>query len=418
MASMKDFKVAVVGGGMCGLACAVGLKLRGIDVVVFESTPNFQEVGAGVGLGPNALRALDGIGVLEAVLSRADEPEPSMRLFRFLSGEGSHELIHDYGDSSTVLPDDIGLAIYRPAFLDALVNLLDPGVTRFNKRCTSISTTATGSHIIYFADGSTHEADVVVGADGIRSVTRKAVIADTASGPLAFTNYVAYRGLVPNDTLREAGVQTDLALSPICWAAIDKHVITYPINMGKTINIVVYACDRDSPRRGEIPQPWVESVTQQELLDRYKGWGPDMTIMLQHLKNPSKWSIHAVDPLLQSYVRQKIVLVGDAAHAMEPHLGAGVGQGFEDVNLLCELLGHGSTNSSNLEHVLKVYSAIRAPRANMVHERSVMTGEIFEGYGETRYNKEQMKEHLTGLWEPVWHYDLAKELDAAVKLLE
>lgn len=78
------------------------------------------------------------------------------------------------------------------------------------------------------------------------------------------------------------------------------------------INIVAFACDRDIPRRRELPLPWVESVTQQELLDKYKGWGPDMMTILQHLNNPSKWSIHAVDPPLQSFTHQKIVLVGDA----------------------------------------------------------------------------------------------------------
>ncbi|KAJ7789406.1 salicylate hydroxylase [Mycena olivaceomarginata] len=340
-----NFRVAIVGGGMCGLACAVGLAHRGIRADVFEAAPKFDEVGAGVGLGSNALRALKGLGVLDAVLARSDEAQQTARRMLYLSGVGAHEQVYDYETSSVFTTADNGIGIYRPAFLAAVLPLLpDSSATHFNKRCTSISTTASGSQCIHFADGTTHEADLVIGADGIKSISRNALV-DPAKRPLQFTNTVAYRGLVTG--------------------------------------------------------PWAEVVPQQELLDSFDGWGHD------HMKSPGKWCIHALTPL-DTFVRGKIALVGDAAHAMTPHLGSGVGQGFEDVFVLCELLGHSSTNLSNLE-----------PRANMVLKESFRAGVIYENFGKAGYDTgADIEGHLAGIWEPIWRHNLDGDVAAAIASLQ
>jgi len=104
---------------------------------------------------------------------------------------------------------------------------------------------------------------------------------------------------------------------------------------------------------------------------------------------------------------------------MAPHLGSGVGQGFEDVFVLCELLGHPSTNLSNLEAVLKAYDAIRQPRANMVLERSFRAGVIYESFGKPGYSTGgEMEGHLAGIWEPIWRHDLDGDVAAAVASLK
>jgi salicylate hydroxylase len=121
----------------------------------------------------------------------------------------------------------------------------------------------------------------------------------------------------------------------------------------------------------ELPHPWVESVDQKELLNAYKGCGSEVSAMLQNMKSPSRWSIHTLYPPLDTYIKDRVVLIGDAvskvpyfllqltddlrapdffkAHGMLPHLGAGAGQGFEDVYTLCRLLTHPGTNKSNLD---------------------------------------------------------------------
>ncbi|KAG5730933.1 hypothetical protein E4T56_gene7112 [Termitomyces sp. T112] len=107
----KDFRVAIVGGGMCGVLCAVGLRKAGVHVEIFEQASSFGEVGAGVALGPNALFPLKELGVLDAVLSKSDEEKPTMRSFRYISATGAHDMIYDY----PAAPSDIGMGVYRNA---------------------------------------------------------------------------------------------------------------------------------------------------------------------------------------------------------------------------------------------------------------------------------------------------------------
>ncbi|KAF8973500.1 salicylate hydroxylase [Flammula alnicola] len=413
----KDFSVSIVGGGMCGLACAIGLTKAGISVKVFEAASKFEEVGAGVGLGSNAIRALQGLGLLDVVIKKADEGKPGRRLFCFVAATGSHEIVFDYIESSGEQAND-GLAIYRPAFLEALVPLLDPSIIHFNKRATSIEKAPSGRQLLRFADNTTYEADLVIGADGIKSVTRSAVIGADATR-LGFSNTHAYRGLVPINALKTAGVKADVSSRPHCWVGIGQHIITFPIRGDTILNVVAFNRTTDdealSPER---PYPWVESVNEKELLDAFQECGSDATTILQHIKQPSRWSIHTLYPPLSSFVKGKVVLIGDAAHAMLPHLGAGVGQGFEDVYVLCQLLGHPGTMTSNLDSVLAVYDGLRPSRANMVLQRSIEAGNIYDNFGPGKYNAQDMRRHLTGLWEPVWHHDLEAEVSAAITTLE
>ncbi|KAF8913251.1 FAD/NAD(P)-binding domain-containing protein [Gymnopilus junonius] len=409
----KDFEVAIVGGGMCGLACAVALVNVGIKVTIFEAAPKFDEVGAGVGLGSNALRALNGLGLLEAVLQKADQHSPRLRLFEFISGTGEHETIFDYLESCGEHGNK-GVGMYRPDFLDALVPLLDPNTIQFNKRCTSVHQ-RNSNQLLGFADGTTHEADLVIGADGIKSAVRNSAFGqyDTRLG---FSGSYAYRGLVPIEALKAAGVTAQIEMRPICWVGLHRHLITFPIKNNTMLNIVAFSNnDTGISLLPERSHPWVEVVPARELLECYQGWGPDVVTILKSIKNPSRWSIHTLYPPLPTFVSGRIALVGDAAHGMTPHLGAGVGQGFEDVYTLCRLLGHSVTQKSNLDSVLAVYNELRPPRANMVLQRSLEAGQIYESYAPDKYHKEKMRQHLSGIWEPVWNHDLETQVAVAMK---
>ncbi|KAL0951681.1 hypothetical protein HGRIS_008360 [Hohenbuehelia grisea] len=408
----KDFKVAIVGGGMCGLLCAYGLGRRGIQVDVFESAPQFGEVGAGVGLGPNAVRALTRMGVFEAVLKQSESPSAIFRAFRFVSGMNPHEIIYDY----PALDTDKGLGIHRAAFLDAILNIIDRKVAHLNKRFVSVEESTSKRLILHFSDGTTHEADIIVGADGIKSTVRD-FVTEEGEKPLKFSRTFAYRGLIPTDVARRAGVQSDLTLRPHCFVGKYKHIITFPIHLGRTINVVAFSTDHQTTFPDELPHPWVQAVTNEELMNDFQGWGSDVVSLLSCMHTPSRWSIHGLSPL-SSYVRGKVVLIGDSAHAMLPHLGAGVGQGFEDTLLLCELLGHPETELSNIAEVLRTYSDIRAPRATMVLQGSANAGKVYESYAPDGYSFEEMQEKLDSIWHPVWHHNLDDDLNAAVISLQ
>ncbi|GLB43522.1 putative salicylate hydroxylase [Lyophyllum shimeji] len=229
---------------------------------------------------------------------------------------------------------------------------------------------------------------------------------------------VAYRGVVPAETLEMAGVKTKLKTRPLCWVGPDRHIITYPIQGRRFINIVAFSTNSKVPIGSvDSPFPWVQPASKDELMSEFSGWGNDVNIMLKHIKNPNKWHIHFLYPPLPSYVRQRVVLVGDAAHAMLPHLGAGVGQGFEDVYALCTLLGHPRTSARNLDSALKAYDKIRVPGANAVLEMNVAAGDIFEERGKDGRSVTAMGRQLTGIWEPVWRHNLAKDIARAMAVI-
>lgn len=396
----KDFSVVIVGGGMCGVACAVALHRAGLKAHLYEAAPKFEEVGAGVGLGPNAVVALRGLGILNDVLAKADPPRLSMKPYTFISGTGNHETLYNYSLSA----DEMGLGIYRPVFLDALIPTIDPKYTHFNMRASGVAVLPSGKHVVTFEDGTAVEADLVIGSDGIKSTMRPYVAGQHEHRHLASANTATYRALVSIEALQKAGVKTDLK-RPLLWCGLDKHCVTYPIRANELLN-VGFARTTSRVPSPPINGPWVQDTTQTELTETYADWGQDIQTIIKHISKPSKWSMHTVHSPLEHYVKDKVVLVGDSAHAMVPHLSAGVGQGFEDVYVLYRLLIHPLTNAANLKKALEVYDFLRPPRANMVMQRSRRMGEIYQSYGPGRYTKKDMGQNLQGMWEPVWYYDI------------
>lgn len=160
-----------------------------------------------------------------------------------------------------------------------------------------------------------------------------------------------------------------------------QHIITFPIkgatvvrfhtvlvlsnynNMSK-INVVAFVTDRSKPPSLDpLPQPWVTQHSTETLLTTFADFGTDPLLLLGCIENPSAWAIHSTHPLLDSYTNGRVALMGDAAHAMLPHLGAGAGQGLEDAFVIVKLLCHFETTSANVEVMnknsnLSVYAPI------------------------------------------------------------
>ncbi|KAI6047846.1 hypothetical protein EDC04DRAFT_2620157 [Pisolithus marmoratus] len=391
----KAFHVAIVGGGPCGLVCAVYLIRAGIKVDVFESASQFGEVGAGIWLGPNALRALDVMGLKDAIIAHADGGVPALTPFTFVSAKKGHQLIHS----------DKTLGIHRAECLEALSELLDPAVIHFNKRCTYVSQENSPRPVMHFKDGTSFEADIVIGTDGIKSLLRT----------------VAYRALFQFNDVRRMDMQLDLSRHPHCFVGMDKHIITVPIQGGKILNVVIFYTDRSLSGSVEIPpNQWVATASKEEVLGKFSDCGPDVQKLLSLIKTCHKWCIHAIDPPLKSFVKGHIALVGDSAHAMCPHLGSGFGQGIEDALILCRLLTHPTTDAFNVQEALQVYDRVCRPRANMVLSRSTWAGEVYEALPckvDDNAEFETLRSSLAVLWEPVWHHDLHKHLATAVDML-
>ncbi|PIL35070.1 hypothetical protein GSI_02858 [Ganoderma sinense ZZ0214-1] len=350
--------------------------------------------------GPNAVRALEALDLFNAVLARLSPGDYSSKGILMYSGLGNHELIYDY----QAAPEDAAISMHRAAFLDALVGLVDPASTHFSKRCTSISESPTTA--------------------GRLSVVRDFVVAKDGAAPgkaVAFSNTAIYRGLIPLAQLQAAGFSTTLGLRPACFVGPSKHVIVVPIKGGQLINVAASVARYDVPIGSEnLPDgtPWVGEASTADIQKDFAGWGPDIVTLLRCMPaKTGRWSIHVVHPELATYSNGHVAIVGDAAHTMLPHLGAGAGTGIEDVLLLVRLLTRPETQRSNLTAVLEAYSATRIPRSKQVWDASHKAGEVFDHQGPHGTTPAGLLEDLQGLWDPVWRHDLDAEFAAAVALL-
>lgn len=240
----KPFSIAVIGGGIGGLCLALGLLRRGIPVQVYEQAAGFGEIGQGVAFGPNSARAMQLVdpAIKEAFTRLAthaaeEETEGIGRTWiNFRCGGDNTEMIAKIQTFDSNLT---GLSsVHRARFMDELVKLVPKEIAHFNKRFLGLKNLDTGEVEIAFADGSTFKADAVVGCDGIRSMVRQVLLGrKSAEDDLSFSGTVAYRAIIPMEKAIEA-LGEDFAVNAQMFLAPGGHVLTYPIDHRKMVNVI------------------------------------------------------------------------------------------------------------------------------------------------------------------------------------
>lgn len=204
MSPAKDFQIAIVGGGIAGVCLAIALNHRSITVTLYEQAPAFGEIGAGVSFSPNAVRAMSAChqGIFEAferVCTRNLWPSKQKVWFDYLDGYSKSASGTGHQDAAFTISNSLGQnGVHRASFLAELVKLLPDEIASFGKRLENITETGSGKLRMDFADGTSAEADAIIGCDGIKSRVRRAIVGDShPSAVPAFTHKYAYRGLVP-----------------------------------------------------------------------------------------------------------------------------------------------------------------------------------------------------------------------------
>jgi salicylate hydroxylase len=422
--------IAIVGGGLCGLALAIGLVKHGVNVHIFESAPAFSEVGAGVNFGVNSIAALGLIDarLLEGYKRHATFNADRARDSTFYTMRWGMDQRKDggalVGDFVWHLDDiwhpermqEMGVrtrsCIHRARLLEELVALLPDGMTSFGKSFDTAEELDDGTIELRFADGTTAQASALLGCDGIKSRVRDLVCPPSVQP--TYAREYAYRAVVPKaEAVKALGV--DLVLNGHIYCGYGGYIITYPLEHGELINMVAIAYD-DKNKTWDRSD-WTVPATTQEIRERFKGWYPSFIELFCQFALPSKWALFFIQHDA-AYYKGRVCLVGDSAHATVPHLGAGAGMAMEDAFVLSSLIA--SVRSvQGIEKVFRAYDAVRRPRTQECIRRSL---DASVGYDlmlpDARDDVVALKEHLEESFRWLWHEDLEAQVERAKKIAE
>jgi salicylate hydroxylase len=341
---MSELRIGIIGGGVGGLAAAIALRAVGHDVVVFEQATKFGRVGADINLTPNAVHALDGLGVGEAL--RITAARPTHRISRtWDTGEETSRLaMADTAQERYGAPQ---LTIHRADVLAALEARLPAGIIRTGKRAVSLANDAE-KVTVRFADGDTHSVDTLIGADGIHSVVRTALF-----GPEhpQFTGVVAYRAVVPQASL----AVPNLGAFTKWWGPTpSSQIVTFPLNLGR--DQFVFAT---TPQEDWRHESWTMPGDVAELRAAYADFHPEARALLDACNEVMKSALCIRDPL-PVWSQGRTTLLGDACHPMMPFMAQGAGTAVEDAVVLARALDGATTDA--IPAALLRYEAARRER--------------------------------------------------------
>ncbi|KAH6616537.1 mannitol 1-phosphate dehydrogenase [Boeremia exigua] len=422
--------IAIVGGGLGGLALAIGLLKHGIHVHIYESTEAFSEIGAGVAFGINATTALYLIDprLLEGYKKHATFNADHDRDSTFMSFRwGMDESKRDgckAGEPIWDLDDDwqperakaLGVrtrsCIHRARLLDELVALLPKDVTSFKKSFVTADEQKDGTLMLRFADDTTALASALIGCDGIKSKVRELVC-----GPRVRATYageVAYRAMVPR-LQAEKALGADSAFNGTIYCGYGGYIVTYPVENCDSVNMVAIPHDPGKTWTWEKDESTVPATTT-ELRQRFQGWYKPLIDVICEYSLPHKWALFDLQHNAP-YCRNNICLLGDSAHATTPHLGAGAGMAMEDAYVLSQLIAS-VADVARVGEAFRAFDTVRRPRTQDCIEKSrnaAMAMDFLEP--QIIDDTAALKEALRASYKWLWHEDLEAQVCKAKDIL-
>jgi salicylate hydroxylase len=349
-AAGAPLSVAVIGGGIGGLAAALALRRAGLDAQVYEQAPALAEVGAGIQISPNASRLLRRLGLSDALDRRGVRPVA----------------VHQrrWQDGRTLQRAPLGAAVeaafgapyyhfHRADLLASLAGALPAGVVHLGHRLASF--VDHGDRVeATFDNGVRIAADALVGADGIHSTVRAALF-----GPERprFTGCIAYRGLVPAERVAHLGVEVVSGN----WMGPGGHFVHYFVAGGRLLNFVAV-----NERETWTRESWTDRGRVDDALALFEGWHPQVRAIIGAVDETFIWALFDRLPLARWSVG-RVTLLGDACHAMLPFMAQGAAQAIEDGATLTACLLEAD---ADIASAFRRYETLRRPRATRLQEMS------------------------------------------------
>jgi salicylate hydroxylase len=379
-------KIVIVGGGIGGLFLANALVSQGLKTSVYEQAPALGEVGAGVYITPNCVRQLQRVGV-----------GPAVEKWGAKVGNKSRYFHHDGSKIADVQVTDTSgwnatYGMHRADLVDMLAKNLPAGVVHTGCRCTGYERRGETARVT-FDNGEVAEGDAVVGADGIHSVLRKYVYPE--SRPV-FSGTVTYRGVVPAELVPEWPEE-----SWLMWLGKGKHFLVYPLRAGKLINFVGFV-----PATQEMKESWSAAGDPEMLRREFAEWDPKIGYLLGQVQTTFRTALFDRDPL-PSWTKGRLTLLGDAAHAMLPHLGQGANQSIEDGMALATILAN--TDRSSVLAGLLLYERLRRERTAKVQSGARQNGLRYDSFhSDLNLRDAEITAHA-GFRKQLYDYDVVPE---------
>ncbi|KAK0647443.1 6-methylsalicylic acid decarboxylase atA [Lasiodiplodia hormozganensis] len=418
IASTPTFDIAIVGGGIAGLSLAIGLLRFNIPVTIYESAHAFHEIGVGLGIAPNAKRAIQ--------LLSPELAEEVGKLSTFNAWESKRSFVYDVrcgmaigGSATTPTSSDIPLlvcpvpsptglaAVHRARLLDVLIKLIPEGTAKFGKRLRGITTLPDSKLRLEFQDGSDAIHDAVIGCDGIKSRTRGIVLGEDhpATQP-RFTGKYVYRGLLPMDQAVEL-VGDEFARNSQLYLGYHAHLITYPIEKGTMVNVAGVA-GKDS---WDSPS-WDLPDFKNQLRADFEKFSPHVQRILHGTEMSAAHALFEHPPAPR-YSRDRICLVGDAAHATPPHQGAGAAMAVEDAYVLSNILAE-VKSVDEIQPAFEAYEKVRMERTHKLVASSKEAGRLWDLEMEgIEDDLEKLRNHVQHRFDWIWNVDLTQQVTQA-----
>ena len=420
-AEKKPLTVALVGGGIGGLCLAVGLQKHNVDFHIYEAAKQFSEIGAGVGFAPNAQRAMDLIDpritagfAKHATYNYHEEQKGSY--FQFRMGMDGRANTNTAGlKANDVISDPKtegeGMCmIHRARFLDEVASLIPKQRTTFGKRLDRLENLA-DSVRMHFSDGTTAEASIVIGCDGVKSKVRRTLFGPESDAK--FSGKYAYRGLIPMQKVVDK-LGEELARNSQLYVGYEGHMLTIQVERGSLMNVVAFRTKADGKWDHE---QWVLPVKREDMMADFEEWSPTVKSVLNLLEKPETWALFEHPPI-DAFYKGRVCVMGDAAHATTPHQGSGAGMAIEDAYILSNMIGQ-MRHADDYEASFSAYNKIRHTRGMDLVTTSHAAGEVYEFQGATTGDDAQkIDQHLSVRYHWIWREDLEGELKQATNLVE
>lgn len=344
----RTTRVAVIGAGLGGATVAVFLQREGFDVQLYEQAKAFERIGAGIHVSANVMKVLRHLDA-EHQLSQIGIHPDKFTSRKWDTGEVLFEL--PLGETGEQKYGASYITVHRGDLHAAILEKVLPGTIAFGKQLVDVTSNQVTANL-HFSDGSTADADVVIGADGVNSKLRDAVAGPSKS---RYVGAVAHRAIYPSSLL--AGMELRNCTK---WWGPNSHILIYYIEQSRDEIYLVTSA------KGEwLSQKTWEFCSKDEVMRAFDGFHPEVRQVIETAPQLTKWPILDIEPI-DKWTKDNLVLLGDACHAMTPYMASGAAMAIEDAAVLARCL----LQSENHAAAFALYEESRLPRVRKVQKIS------------------------------------------------